>query len=220
MRSPYEVLRVDEDADDEAVRTAYRERVKETHPDLGGDEASFRRVVAAYEAIVTGEWPDVDGGEGEGAWRHRARHVGPRGRRATVEYLDYDALVDHGWSLDDPDLFAKAEAAGLDGADRGTFGVEPEESLLEAAERAGYAWPFACRGGACANCAVALCDGELSQPVDHILPDDLVDQGFRLSCNGRPQTDRLRVVFNVKHLPRLDELRLPPYPFETAHRTA
>ncbi|AAG20271.1 ferredoxin [Halobacterium salinarum NRC-1] len=54
-------------------------------------------------------------------------------------------------------------------------------------------------------------------PTDHILTADLIDQGFRLSCNGVPLSPELRVVYNVKHLPGLAELRLPPYPFEQAH---
>ncbi|MFC5134589.1 MULTISPECIES: J domain-containing protein [Haloferacaceae] len=35
-------------ADADEVKRAYRERVKETHPDHGGDEAAFRRVQEAY----------------------------------------------------------------------------------------------------------------------------------------------------------------------------
>ena len=35
-------------ADADAVRDAYRERVKTAHPDRGGDEETFRRVQAAY----------------------------------------------------------------------------------------------------------------------------------------------------------------------------
>jgi len=41
-------LDVDRDADVDEVKRAYRERVKETHPDQGGDEESFRRVREAY----------------------------------------------------------------------------------------------------------------------------------------------------------------------------
>lgn len=33
------------------VKAAYRERVKETHPDSGGDEEEFKRVNRAYEAL-------------------------------------------------------------------------------------------------------------------------------------------------------------------------
>ena len=47
------VLDVAPDADDEAVRRAYRERVREVHPDApDGDEAAFREVRAAYERLL------------------------------------------------------------------------------------------------------------------------------------------------------------------------
>ena len=41
-------LDVATDADADEVKRAYRERVKETHPDQGGDEEAFRRVREAY----------------------------------------------------------------------------------------------------------------------------------------------------------------------------
>jgi hypothetical protein len=46
-----EVLGVDPDADAEAIRRAYRERVKETHPDRDGDPEAFKRVRWAYEYL-------------------------------------------------------------------------------------------------------------------------------------------------------------------------
>ena len=69
------------------------------------------------------------------------------------------------------------------------------------------------RRGACANCAVAVVTGELSMAVDHILPQDLLDRGIQLSCVGSVPDGDLQVVYNVKHLPTLDDLRLPPGPF-------
>jgi hypothetical protein len=54
-------------------------------------------------------------------------------------------------------------------------------------------------------------------PVNNILPSSMVDAGIRLSCNGIPTTDEMKVIYNVKHLPGLDELRLPPRPFEQAY---
>jgi hypothetical protein len=56
--------------------------------------------------------------------------------------------------------------------------------------------------------------GDLDQPVDHILPDEMVERGFRLSCVGAPVSGDTRVVYNVKHLPELEDLRLPPHPFD------
>jgi len=47
------VLGVAPDADEAAVRRAYRERAKETHPDTdGGDEDEFKRVNRAYERLT------------------------------------------------------------------------------------------------------------------------------------------------------------------------
>jgi DnaJ-domain-containing protein 1 len=47
----YGILDLDPSADQSAVRNAYRERVKETHPDRGGSEEEFKRVTAAYERL-------------------------------------------------------------------------------------------------------------------------------------------------------------------------
>jgi len=50
-REACETLGIDTDADVEAIKHAYREQVKETHPDHGGDEAAFKRVRWAYEYL-------------------------------------------------------------------------------------------------------------------------------------------------------------------------
>jgi ferredoxin len=226
MDSPFDVLDLDRGADADEVEQAYRERVKEAHPDQGGSAAEFRRVRDAYEAIASGAVETaIEPSEPEQS-SHRARDRATRPdestteRRSddptqrTVEFLNYDILADHGWNVDDPDLFEKAASADLTPPDYGWVTVDGDESLLEAAERDGHSWPFACRGGACANCAVAVRSGELDQPVDHILPSDMVERGFRLSCVGTPIADDTRVVFNVKHLPGLEDLRLPPHPFD------
>ncbi len=48
----YAVLDVDPGADDDAVKQAYRQKVKEVHPDTdGGDEDEFKRVNRAYERL-------------------------------------------------------------------------------------------------------------------------------------------------------------------------
>ena len=58
-------LDVDRDADAAEVKHAYRERVKETHPDQGGDEESFKRVREAY-ATARNHADGADGVTGRG----------------------------------------------------------------------------------------------------------------------------------------------------------
>jgi ferredoxin len=217
MESPFDVLLVDDDADDEEIEQAYRRRVKEAHPDQGGSVEEFQTVRRAYERIQAGYEANGSAAEADFEAEESAPEPEPERAYSEVEYLNYDVLSDFGWRTDDADLFGKAAAAELDDVDYGTFEVHPGESLLEAAEDREFAWPFACRGGACANCAILLLDGELSMPASHVLPEELMEQGFRLSCNGMPITDELRVVYNVKHMPELDDLLLPPQPFEQAY---
>ncbi len=45
------VLGVSTDADPAEIKRAYRQKVKEVHPDRGGDEETFKRVTAAYERL-------------------------------------------------------------------------------------------------------------------------------------------------------------------------
>jgi len=103
MESPFDVLRVDRDADEAEVDRAYRELVLETHPDQGGSREEFQLVRAAYEAIESGEWEAggtaaAANGDREAAsagdWQspyRRNRHDG-----SWVTYLDYDVLDDFG----------------------------------------------------------------------------------------------------------------------------
>jgi hypothetical protein len=66
--SAYEVLRVAADVDDEVLRRAYRVRLRETHPDTGGDAALFVQVQRAWELVGTPEARSVyDRGRGSTA---------------------------------------------------------------------------------------------------------------------------------------------------------
>jgi hypothetical protein len=78
--SAYEVLGVAPGASDDELRRAYRLRLRQTHPDTGGDAAEFIRVQRAWEVVGT---PDAraayDRGSASSAapeshvWREAAR---------------------------------------------------------------------------------------------------------------------------------------------------
>jgi hypothetical protein len=66
--SAYDVLGVDPAADDEELRRAYRLRLRQTHPDTGGDAAVFIQVQRAWELVGTADARAAyDRGHGFGA---------------------------------------------------------------------------------------------------------------------------------------------------------
>ncbi|MDS0477619.1 J domain-containing protein [Natrinema sp. 1APR25-10V2] len=76
MESHYEALGLSSDADERAVRRAYRTLLKEHHPDQGGSRERFLRIQEAYEAIIGERAPNeqTDGGaitRGNDGSRHR-----------------------------------------------------------------------------------------------------------------------------------------------------
>ncbi len=125
--SAYEVLAVAPDADEETLRRAYRLRLRQTHPDTGGDAALFVQVQRAWELIGTPEARAAyDRGHGFGAspvsyapgsadapvWRPasapadtrpRARSFGQPGGWRRERYLTLmREWVGRGVALDDP----------------------------------------------------------------------------------------------------------------------
>lgn len=130
--------------------------------------------------------------------------IRPREVMATVEYLSYEAVQEQGWSHDDEDLFAKAEAAGLERADFGAIEIEEGEYILDAAEGAGYDWPFYCRAGGCVNCAAILYDGDVEmERCNSLSEEEQEEENLFLTCVATPTSDTVKVVYKAKQMDRL-----------------
>jgi NAD(P)H-flavin reductase/ferredoxin len=77
------------------------------------------------------------------------------------------------------------------------FGCEAGETVLDAAERAGYSLPYSCRKGICSTCEAGLCHGEVALGAKQMsAPTNGV-----LLCQARPQTD---IVIHPKRIDRHD----------------
>ena len=125
---------------------------------------------------------------------------------ATVEYLNYRAIVANDWDVEDDDLFEKA-AADLDERDYGTIEAKRNETLLRSAEENGLKWPFQCRSGTCALCAGVLKEGEAEMDMNLFLTDEEVEEmDFRLTCTCLPESGHVKVVCNAIRMPYVQDI--------------
>jgi len=73
------------------------------------------------------------------------------------------------------------------GHDQGIH-VEPGQTILEAALGAGIDMPFSCAMGGCGACRVRRADGEVQMEEPNCLTRAEREQGYVLTCVGRPMT--------------------------------
>jgi ferredoxin-NADP reductase/fatty acid desaturase len=71
-----------------------------------------------------------------------------------------------------------------------------EESVLEAALRAGLDAPYACMGGACGTCRARVVRGTGEMELNYALDDAEVAAGYVLTCQTRPTSSRLDVDYD------------------------
>lgn len=71
-----------------------------------------------------------------------------------------------------------------------TLEIPEDESILEAGEEAGLDLPYQCRMGVCGVCCGKLVDGgEIEQIEGMFLSDSEKEEGYALTCIGRPLSD-------------------------------
>ena len=74
--------------------------------------------------------------------------------------------------------------------------VAEDESILDAALRAGMDLPFACKGGMCSTCRAKLVEGEAPMEVNYSLEPWELKAGFILTCQARPVSDKVVVDYD------------------------
>ena len=71
-------------------------------------------------------------------------------------------------------------------------------SILDAALQQGADLPFACKGGVCCTCRAKLVSGEVTMDVNYALEPEEVTQGFILTCQSHPVTEKVVIDFDIK----------------------
>ena len=73
-----------------------------------------------------------------------------------------------------------------------------DERVLDVALEAGLDLPWSCRGGVCCTCRAKVMEGQVEMERNFTLEPWEMEQGFVLSCQARPTTDRVVVSYDER----------------------
>jgi ring-1,2-phenylacetyl-CoA epoxidase subunit PaaE len=86
----------------------------------------------------------------------------------------------------------------MDGRHR-TFTMKMnDDTVLDAAGRAGLELPFSCRAGVCSTCRTKVVSGEVAMDQNYALEDWELEQGYVLACQARVKTPTLELDYDEK----------------------
>jgi ring-1,2-phenylacetyl-CoA epoxidase subunit PaaE len=92
-----------------------------------------------------------------------------------------------------------AEVTVLMDGRRRTFTMKiDDETVLDAAARAGIELPFSCRAGVCSTCRTKVVSGKVQMAQNYALEDWEVEQGYVLACQSHVKTPALELDYDEK----------------------
>ena len=151
------------------------EQVTTTLRGLGVDAA---RVHAEHFTLATA---DAAGAAGSAA------------ARAAVDAPAAAPLTDRAAAADTAEVIVL-----MDGRRRSFTMKRDEETVLDAAARAGVELPFSCRAGVCSTCRTKVIRGEVDMAQNYALEDWELEQGYVLACQSRVKSPLLELDYDEK----------------------
>jgi ring-1,2-phenylacetyl-CoA epoxidase subunit PaaE len=85
-----------------------------------------------------------------------------------------------------------------DGLKREIVFHKTDPSILDAAASAGMDVPFSCKSGVCSTCRAKVLEGKVRMDRNFALDKNEVEQGFVLTCQSHPLTERVVVSFDER----------------------
>ncbi len=86
----------------------------------------------------------------------------------------------------------------MDGRRRSFTMRMDDETVLEAAARAGIELPFSCRAGVCSTCRTKVITGAVEMAQNYALEDWELEQGYVLACQSRVKSPALELDYDEK----------------------
>ncbi len=70
-------------------------------------------------------------------------------------------------------------------------------SMLDASIEAGVDAPFSCKGAVCCTCRAKVIEGKVKMDANFALTDDEVQEGYILTCQSHPLTEKVIIDFDA-----------------------
>jgi ring-1,2-phenylacetyl-CoA epoxidase subunit PaaE len=86
----------------------------------------------------------------------------------------------------------------MDGRRRSFSMKMDDETVLDAAARAGIELPFSCRAGVCSTCRTKVVSGAVQMAQNYALEDWELEQGYVLACQSQVTTPTLELDYDEK----------------------
>ena len=74
--------------------------------------------------------------------------------------------------------------------------MDHKELILDALIKANIDPPYSCQGGVCSTCIARVSNGAAVMEKNQILTDSEISEGFVLTCQAHPTTDRITVDYD------------------------
>ncbi len=97
------------------------------------------------------------------------------------------------------------------------FRCDRSETVLNAAQRAGYELPYSCRKGVCGTCKCRLASGEVRSFAGDTLSESEKAAGLVLLCQSRPRSDLVIAPREIKKIDPYARRTLTARVFRIAH---
>jgi len=98
----------------------------------------------------------------------------------------------------DPGFSGMAQMTVIMDGDEFDFELEADgEPILDAAMEEGVDAPFSCKGAVCCTCKAQVLEGKVHMEMNYALSEEEVAQGFILTCQSHPRSERVVVDYDV-----------------------
>lgn len=97
----------------------------------------------------------------------------------------------------DPSAQVNAEVTVIIDDEEYTFPLATKgKDILSAAQDADADVPFSCKGGVCCTCRAKVLEGKVKMTLNFALEEDEVEEGFVLTCQSHPITEKVVISFD------------------------